>query len=385
MIDWILKTKHLQPIGLDIGHNSIKMIQLTNDGNRISIQAADKVQFDSTITDEMARREFIISSIKDMLDYGQFRGRNVVSCLPSDKLKTTSLRLSENEIGSFEDSLKKEISQRFDLDTDTDIIKYLDAGQVKQGDNIKNELIVFAADNTTIRDHIEMLEEAQLTPVAIDTIPCALLRSFGRLFNRQEDKERTVVFVDIGSQFTTVIFNRNDEISFVKQIPIGGRKINEKIASKLGIEPHEVELLRSKLRRSRSSNLRQDNSSHHSVELDSATRQRIADGVTVVAEELAKEISLCLRYYTVTFRGKRVENAIFAGGEAYENILLNVLKRQLTVEINLAEPMKGFDMRNVDLGDDRRSLLSEWAVAVGLSLRGLRKEKVKEETVMVQS
>jgi hypothetical protein len=33
-----------------------------------------------------------------------------------------------------------------------------------------------------------------------------------------------------------------------------------------------------------------------------------------VAEELAKEISLCFRYYTVTFRGKRVEKAIFTGG-----------------------------------------------------------------------
>jgi Tfp pilus assembly PilM family ATPase len=81
-----------------------------------------------------------------------------------------------------------------------------------------------------------------------------------------------------------------------------------------------------------------------------------------------------LRYYTVTFRGKRVERAIFAGGEAYENILLNVLRRQLTVEIEVAQPLRGFDLSSegahVNFDSDRRGLLCEWAVAVGLGLKG---------------
>jgi len=97
----------------------------------------------------------------------------------------------------------------------------------------------------------------------------------------------------------------------------------------------------------------------------------MVDAVGVVAEELAREISLCFRYYTVTFRGKRVERAVFTGGEAYENILLNVLRRQLTVEIEVAQPLKGFDMMNINFDSDRRGLLCEWAVAVGLSLKDL--------------
>ena len=66
-----------------------------------------------------------------------------------------------------------------------------------------------------------------------------------------------------------------------------------------------------------------------------------------------------------------MERAVFAGGEAYESILLNVLKRQLTVEIEIAQPLKGFDMKDVNFGTDRRGLLCEWAVAVGLGLKGL--------------
>ena len=108
--------------------------------------------------------------------------------------------------------------------------------------------------------------------------------------------------------------------------------------------------------------------------LDASTRQVMIDAISAVAEELAREISLCFRYYTVTFRGKRVERAIFTGGGAYESILINVLKRQLTVEIEVAQPLKGFDLSSekasISFDSDRRGLLCEWAVAVGLALKG---------------
>jgi len=94
------------------------------------------------------------------------------------------------------------------------------------------------------------------------------------------------------------------------------------------------------------------------------------DAISVVADELAREISRCLRYYTVTFRGKRTDRAVFAGGEAYENILLDVLRRQLDVEIEVARPLKNFNLTNVKFDSWRQDLLCEWAVATGLSLKG---------------
>jgi type IV pilus assembly protein PilM len=388
MTGWKLKTRGLQPIGLDIGHNSIKMIQLAMNGEHISILAADKVRVEAGMNgDEEARRSFVISAIKQMLAKGKFRGRNVVSCLPNDKLKITSLRLAETETDEIEVALRKEAGQRFGLDPERDIINYLVAGDVQYGDEIKNELILFAASDETIRSHIAMLEEVQLRPVAIDTVPCALFRSFERSRRREEDKEQTVVFVDVGSQFTTVVFGRGGEISFTKQIPIGGEKFNSEIASKLGVSIDEAEILREKLQMKsaikagiglgvpKSSSPGQDRAvsilqaGQDGNALDTSTQQVMVDAIGAAAEELAKEISLCLRYYTVTFRGKLVERAVFSGGEAYERILLNVLRRHLTAKVEVAQPLKGLDITNVNFDNNKR-LLCEWAVAVGLSLKG---------------
>jgi len=380
MISWNLKTRGLRPIGLDIGHNYVKMLQLVINDSQIAVLAADKVRIDPKINgDGQERKQFVVSAIKRILADGKFRGRNVVSCLPNDKLKITSLRLSETEIGQIEQTLAKEAANRFALNPDTDAIKYILAGSVQQGDEVKNELILFATDNETIKSHIAMLEEANLKPVAIDTVPCALFRSFERSLRRQQDKERTVVFVDIGAQFTSVVFGRGTEICFVKQMALGGENFDRGIAAKLGIEISEASMLRSRLRAERGlltseAELMDQDPDKGGRSLDTATRQAITDAIGAVAEELAAEISLCLRYYTVTFRGKRVERAFLTGGEAYESTLLNVLTRRLAVEVEAAQPLKGFNLSgegmHINLDSDRRGLLCEWAVAVGLSLKG---------------
>jgi type IV pilus assembly protein PilM len=358
------------------------MIQLLVNEEQLSVIAAQKTRIDHGINDELEKNTFIVSAIKRMLAEGRFHGTNVISSLPNNGLEITSLRLAEAQSDEIEQALRKEVVQRFGLDPDEDAMQYVIAGNVHQGDEIKNELILFAAANETIKSHIELLEQAGLKPVSIDTIPCALFRSFERSLRRQEDRERTVVFVDVGNQFTTVVFGRRGEISFVKQIPVGGEKFNEEIAAKLGVDISEAEMLREALQMEKSfstpnHDLLEQPADGDEQKLEATTRQAIVDAASEVAEELTREISLCLRYYTVTFRGKRVGQAFFTGGGAYEYILLDVLKRQLAVEIEVAQPLKGFDMsrerENLNFDSDRRGLLCEWAVAVGLSLKGWKR------------
>lgn len=390
MISWKLKTHGYGPIGLDIGHNNIKMIQLEANGPVISVvDAAKAIVGISTGSDFEQRKEYITSAIKTMLAKGKFKGREVVSSMPNDEIKMTSLRLGKTETEKVEEILRREVINRFDLQPDKDSINYMFAGSVRHGDEIKNEVILFATKDETVRSHIDMLEQVELKPVGIDPVPCALYRSFRRMLRRQEDREKTEVFVDIGGSSTTVVFGRGEDISFVKNIPIGTENINREIAHRLDIEVSEAEMLRSRLwRRTPVSDsadsdeglLNKDNDLMRQEDLDPSTRQVMVDAIGSVTEELAKEISLCFRYYTVAFRSKRVERATFSGGGAYENILLNILRRRMALSVEVAEPFNGIDITKVDFNSDRRGLLCEWAVAVGLGLKNWEPdESIKKE------
>lgn len=353
----ITGNEKIQPIGLDIGHKSLKMVQLAVGEDRIRVLAARRVALDADVAPDGPQWErAVIEGVCRLLSDNPFRGRQVVSALPIDVLRITSVRLSEAEKPQADKILRKEAAERFNLDPAKDTINHIHAGSIRQSDIVKDEYILFAADSETISTHIRILEEAGLTLVSIDAPPCALFRSFERTMRRQEDRERTIIFIDVGHRFTTVVFGRSGEICFVKQIPVGIELFTQEVASSLGISATDAESLRARLQRDEP--------------VDAATRRPVVDALNVMAEQLASEVSLCLRYYTVTFRGKRVERAIVAGGGAYELVLRDALRRHLSVEVEIAEPLRGFDLSHAALDGGCGNEHADLALAVGLSLKG---------------
>jgi type IV pilus assembly protein PilM len=359
------KNKDFSRIGIDIGSDSIKMIQIGRDNDKNYVLAAGKTFIPKDICDDSCKLEkFTVSAIKEMRCEGGFYGKSVVSAVPSDKLKITSFRVSESE--SLEQALKRNAETRFGLDTKKDIVSILSAGVVRNGKELKKELIMLGADRQTIADHINTLEHAGLKPSSIDTVPSALFRSLSKSLRRQEDVRKTMVFIDVGKKFTTIVFSCNGKVNFIKQVPIGGQKFDREIADKLAVNLDEAGILRGSFLLCRS---KETNGDKNDNILESSTREAIKDAVSTVAKKLAREISLCLRYHSVAFRGKNIERALFSGGEAYNKILLDIFKQKITKDVEVGYPLRGVDIENVNLKSDKRNSLCEWTVATGLALK----------------
>ena len=347
-----------QPIGLDIGHSSIKMLQFARKDDHIYVVGGDKIQCKITDGDWQGRKDFLISAITELRSRCGFSGREVVSSLPNDCIQVGSLRFDISESDQVDDLVKSEVSERFELDPDRDEIGYISAGRVYQGEEIKNEVIYFATSREVIEQHILILEEADLIPVSIDPIAFALMRNYRRTLRRQADQEVVKFIVDLGSYSTTVVVGSCRGISFIKQIPIGGSQLNEQVAKRLNISIEEAAMLRSKM------------FSGNKETIDPSTERSVVDSINEVIEKLAKEVSLCLRYYSVTFRGACPTEAILSGGESYETNLVKALTRHLGIEVRQSEPLMGIDLSKVEHIFNGNSTLSEWAVATGLGIRG---------------
>lgn len=355
--DWMTRKQKILPIGLDIGHRFVKMIQLAvcDDGVRVLATGRAPVDLDDSSGDDVWERQ-VAPAIRRLLAEGAFKGRSVISALPASKLKITSLRLPETDSGEVERTLYREAAHRFALDARTDAIDYVLAGSVRQGDELKNEYILFASDDEAVRNHVRLLERVGLKPAGIDAAPCALFRCFERVTRRQEDHERTIMFLDVGHRYATVVLGRAGEICFVKQILFGASRFAEDIAAKLSISVADADALRRTMPSSDS--------------VDATTRRLVMDALHATSEQLVAEISLCLRYYTVTFRGKRVERAVMAGGGVHEEALVSVMKDHLAIETNIAEPLRGFDRGSDGVMLEQSDSAADFALAVGLCLKG---------------
>jgi len=353
-----LINKKVGPIGVDIGHSAIRMIQMGRSNSGMQVIAAQRCDIPAdVINDEQARDEFIIHSLKRMRVQGHFKGRDVVSSLSNDSIRIKSLRISVTDDEQIQKLIRSDIAQGFGLDPDKDEIRYMVAGKVYHGNEVKNEVIFFGASRETIERHLNILEQAELQPTAIVPIPCAMLKCFQRLLRRQEDYEQTKVFIDIGNMYTTVIIGSIVDMHFIKQIPIGGNKIDREIAARLDISPEEASLLRAKLR------------NNNGDDIDKSTKQTLVDVMASVVERLAREISLCMKYYVVAFRSRQPEMVILTGGETSEKCILEIFKRHLGMNVEIAYPLRGVDISKTDLTQAAASSLSEWSVAVGLCVK----------------
>jgi type IV pilus assembly protein PilM len=359
--------KKALPIALDIGHSSIKMLQLTKSNDELKVLAADEVTLPQDEVSIETRENSIIDAIKEIMSKGSFQGNHVIGCLSNEDIKVKSFRVSAHEAENIESIIENEAKTRFNLDPEIYNIDYINAGKIHQGNEAKTEMLIFAASKEKIDVYVNLIERAGLIPVAIDNVPCAMSRCLVRSLRREEDADAINVFVNIESKYTTLVISKGHGICFVKQIPLGGEDFNQKIATKLDISVEQASLVRAKLRRDNQGS--PDNTDNI---LDLSTRQLIVDAMNSTISDLAREIVMCFKYFSITFRGKRPQKAIFSGGEAHEHMLIKELNRSLSVEIEAARPLSGFDVSLTNFSEDRRQSYCQWTVPVGLGLKNIK-------------
>jgi type IV pilus assembly protein PilM len=365
-------------IGLDVGADGVKMLQLTNCGGKLAVLAGARQRVPNaaaeTATDAHARRNFAVQAVRDMLGSGQFRGRDVVSCLRADELVIKNVRLPHMPEPELASAVQWECRERFGFEVAPDRVHFINAGEVRQGEEVQDEVILMAAPEEEVRAHLEMLDQMRLNPLHIDAEPLALFRTYQRFLRRAADESSVSVIVDIGLASTKVIVARGATTIFVKSIDVNGRKLNEGVAKELSLSYPEACHFRRRLAEQR---LQEGTERVTKASPDDAPETHdqvewsVLDAIRGPVEALAREISLCLRYCSVTFRGLRPVSITLTGGEAYGPALVKLLNECLDFECVVGEPLQRIDMGSISLGSDRRGTLTEWSVATGLALRGL--------------
>ena len=84
-------------------------------------------------------------------------------------------------------------------------------------------------------------------------------------------------------------------------------------------------------------------------------------------ESMSDELSLCMRYHSAVFSGRRVDRLIFLGGESRSTSLCRGLAKSLNISAQLGDPMARFASGPNDPKLPEPGHVSPaWAVACGL-------------------
>jgi type IV pilus assembly protein PilM len=354
--------RQIQPIGLDIGHDSVKLIQLELRDRAPWVHCMARKVVPATGDAAAAARdgELIrpqaIEAIRQILADNNFHGKSVVTALPRQIVQVKNLRLPMMPAAEMAAVVQFESRNIFTFDQHEGQVEFIPAGEVRHGNEVRQEVIVVGAKRTDIDRFLEQLNPSGVAVESLDVEPCALYRCVDRYVRRRDDEQEIFVQIDLGMFRTQVLIGKGRDVSFYKTIEIGGGKLNEAVSRKLGITIEEARTLRRRIATG------QSDSGRDSV------RQAVFDSTRSTMENLTAEISLCLRYHSVTFRGQRPNRVRLTGGEAHDPQLVSILNAVLNIPVEAARPLYSMNCTQIK-GLDSAAPSAEWALAVGLALK----------------
>lgn len=363
------------PIGLDVGAGSIRMVQLARTSAGLKLAASGVYELPIDLPASGPERSIEVQrGCRKLLEAAPFRGRRVVSCIPNSITRYKSVRFPCMPVRELQQAAAWEGPGLLQLTDQPANIQCIHAGEVRQGEEARAEVILVAVTEADLDEHMRMLLDSGLKPVALDATPTTLARAFSQVFRRQRDAEQVRVVLDVGVSCSKVVILRGRQIMFFKTISIGGGAFNKAVASHLNLSPADASDLRRRLARQRDGAGAAGaggagESPLFGGAMSESVQRSVYETVRPLMGELAKEVGLCLRYYSVTFRGSRPGSLHLTGGEGAVPELTQILADQLNMEVQATDPMRGIDTTGQDLLIERRGTLSEWTIATGLALR----------------
>lgn len=350
MVTALLK-RRTSPIGVDLGARSVKLAQFSSDGAKL----VDAVRWDVAGLEDDAlppseRDKRIVAALQQARDGRRFRGRDAIMCLGAADLLVQSVRIPKSQAGDLPRMVLQEAAGRVPYSLTDAEVRFLEAADVRQGDAVMREVILLACHRPVLERKLKLLSDAGLRPVAVDFEPLAMVRAFVRQFRRDDDSGRRVMFIHVGGSSCFAAIAQGSDLLFIKCFEIAGRTLDKAVAQHLGMTLAE------------SAALRRHNGDRRADQQDPEIIKSVAEAVRPVHEKLAQELSLCVRYHGVTFRGQPLTQAVLGGSEA-SPALAELLTQRLNLRCEVGDPLRTCEC-TVPVAHK-----TQWAVATGLALR----------------
>jgi type IV pilus assembly protein PilM len=336
------------PIGLDIGARWVKLVQYTSDRTRlIDVARAEwNSGGDSIALDDL--RQAIERARQGRL----FVGHKVVVCLSDRQLFLQNVRVPKSQPDDIARQVQQEAVGRIPFKAEETELRFVEVADVRHLDTVLREVIVMACHRPVLQGMLDMIEQIGLQPVAVDVEPLALLRSSAAQYRRDTDQGVRMLMAHVGYRRTLAVISQDDNPLLIKVIDLGAKHLDEAVAEHLQMDVASA------------ASLRRHHSDRRADQQDPEVTRSVGEAIRPVVDRLAAELSLCMRYHSVTFRGQVLQRVLLGGGES-SPLLQEALNRQLDLKCELSNPFRSLPTVP---NSARRG---QWDIAAGLALREL--------------
>lgn len=337
-----------QPLfGLDVGHGSIKVMQL----ERRPALAPKLIGYGTAAFDKSAQAdgaavkpEVIAAAAKNLFAnhlIGDITTRRVAFAIPGYRTFTRSIQLPKLNAKDLHEAVMLEAEQYIPQALEE---LYLDYETIRQGAD-STEVLLVATPRAIVDSYLELSELLGLEAVLIEPT----LSSAGRLFTLDTHSNLATVIIDFGSLSADIsIFDGH--LMATGTVPGGGEVFTQTIKRRLNVTLAEAGLIKTK------------------YGLGVSKKQKeIVEAMTPVLEQIVREIRRMVRYYEERYGNDRpIGQIVTLGGGANMPGLSDFLTNAIRLPVRHTDPWNHFEHKGLQPPSAADKPM--YATAAGLSL-----------------
>lgn len=338
----------MKSFGLDIGANSIKVVQLKPEKGKYGLLAFGMAPLPASLQSESrADQQAIAEAIKKTLLGSGITIKGAVLALPESQVFSRVIEIPPLSEAELKSAIKWEAEQYIPIpleeaNLDYQVIKM----PPKEATEKKMEVFLVAVPKNLVGKYLKILKMVDVHPLALETE----LISVCRALVGKAAKDKHSLVINIGSLSSDLAITRGEQIVYTRSIPTGGNALARAVARDLALEVSQAEEYK------KSYGLDEE-------KLEGKVRAAIKPIFDVVVDDVKKAIIFYQEKEKV-----KLENAFLSGGTAKLPGVITYLANALGLEVQIGDPFVDVicdEKQKVELGDDAPL----FTTAVGLAMK----------------
>jgi type IV pilus assembly protein PilM len=309
--------------GFDIGHGSLKVMQIDTSGRKPRMIGYGTATFnadaikDGVIIDHETIAKATLRLFQTGL-IGDVTTNRVVIAIPSYRTFTRSSTLPPLDLNELKEAVELDAEQYIPLPLEELYLDYSVTSQSKE----KTDLFVAAVPRNIVDSQLELMQTLGLETVGVETT----IDAASALFTYDEQSDIPAVLIDFGSLSADItIYDKQTLVTGT--ISGGGTNFTDLIRTKLGVSQAEAQIIKTK------------------YGLGPSRKQaEIVEAIEPILNQLVKEVRRMIRYCEERYGSKRaITQVITLGGGANMPGLSEYLTNSLRLATRACDPWSYID------------------------------------------
>lgn len=233
-------------VGLDIGHHSIKVVELerTAAGWRVLHAESEPTPADAIRDGVVVNAEDVSDAIRHLLRKAKVSPTSVNIAVAGAAVVVRMVRIPKMPEATLRKSIKYEASRYVPSSVDDSYIEFEIVGT---GDDGQMDVLIVAAPREIVSSRVTACEGAGLDVEVVDIEAFAAYRTVVESDPAGSWRNRSIALVDIGASSTNVSVVSSGVFTMTRTIPQGGNTLTEALQSYFNLDREDAEVGKAQL------------------------------------------------------------------------------------------------------------------------------------------